>query len=435
MTNGLLGWGRYPRTPQAGREIAWIDDIPRTLKVSKKPTLAYGNGRSYGDSCLAVSREVLHIKTLDRMLGVDWTSGIIRAEAGVTLGDILQLSVPKGWFLPVSPGTKFVTLGGAVANDVHGKNHHRKGTFGRHVCSFALQRSDANLVTCSATENEDLFRATIGGLGLTGIIAWVELQLMPVKSAAVDTVTTRFNDLASFFELSSRFDASHEYGVAWVDCLARGKNLGRGIYIAAEHAGAHTAASPPRHNLRVPFDPPLPIVNGLTTRLFNPLHWRMAPARERSRTMHYDPYFYPLDRIHDWNRLYGRRGFQQFQCVIPDAKAETGIAALLQAVTRSGRASFLTVLKRCGDIPSPGLLSFPVRGISLAIDFPQSAQLETGLLPELDRIVHENDGRLYPAKDAHMTAKHFQAAYPAWRDVERLRDPALMSAFWKRVTA
>jgi FAD/FMN-containing dehydrogenase len=151
--------------------------------------------------------------------------------------------------------------------------------------------------------------------------------------------------------------------------------------------------------------------------------------------MHHDPYFYPLDRIHDWNRLYGRRGFQQFQCVIPDAKAETGIAALLQAVARSGRASFLTVLKRCGDIPSPGLLSFPVRGISLAIDFPQSPQLETGLLPELDRIVHENDGRLYPAKDAHMTAKHFQAAYPAWRDVERLRDPALMSAFWKRVTA
>ena len=193
MTNGLLGWGRYPRTPQAGQDIAWIDEIPRALKERAKPTLAYGNGRSYGDSCLAVSGEALHMKTLDRMISADWTTGIIRAEAGVTLGEILQLCVPRGWFLPVSPGTKFVTLGGAVANDVHGKNHHRKGTFGRHVRAFALQRSDTNQITCSATENAELFRATIGGLGLTGVIAWVELQLMPVKSAAVDTVTTRFN--------------------------------------------------------------------------------------------------------------------------------------------------------------------------------------------------------------------------------------------------
>jgi hypothetical protein len=254
------------------------------------------------------------------------------------------------------------------------------------------------------------------------IIAWVELQLMPVKSAAVDTITVRFNDLASFFDLSSRFDATHEYGVAWVDCLARGRNLGRGIYIAAEHAKAHTTLRTRHDTLCVcPSIRLLPIVNGLTTRLFNPLHWRMAPAREQSRTVHHDPYFYPLDRIHDWNRLYGRRGFQQFQCVIPDATAEPGIAALLQAVARSGRASFLTVLKRCGDIPSPGLLSFPVRGISLAIDFPQSARLETGLLPELDRIVHENDGRLYPAKDAHMTARAFSGRLPR---VARRRAPA-----------
>lgn len=435
MTDGLLGWGRYPRTPQAGREIAWTGDIPRALADCARPTLAYGNGRSYGDSCLAASGEVLHMKSLDRIMSVDWTTGTFRAQAGITLGEILELSVPKGWFLPVSPGTKFVTLGGAVANDVHGKNHHRKGTFGRHVSAFGLMRSDSGSITCSQTQNAELYAATIGGLGLSGIIAWVELQLMPVKSSAVDTVTVRFDNLAAFFELSNRFDANHEYGVAWIDCLARGKSLGRGIYIAANHAADGTSANPPRHTLRVPFDPVLPVVNGLTTRMFNPVHWRMAPAHERSRTVHHDPYFYPLDRIHDWNRLYGRRGFQQFQCVIPDAKAESGIAALLQAVARSGRASFLTVLKRCGDIASPGLLSFPMKGVSLAIDFPQSHQMETGLLPELDRIVHENGGRLYPAKDAHMTAKHFQAAYPAWRAVERLRDPALMSAFWKRVTA
>lgn len=434
MTKGLLGWGRFPRTPQTGRNIAWKDDIPHALAECARPTLAYGNGRSYGDSCLAVSGEVLHMRTLDRIISVDWTTGVFRAEAGITLGEILELSVPKGWFLPVSPGTKFVTLGGAVANDVHGKNHHRQGTFGRHVRAFGLQRSDDGPLTCSQAQNAELFAATIGGLGLTGIIAWVELQLMPVKSAAVDTVTVRFDNLATFFDLSNRFDATHEYGVAWIDCLARGSSMGRGIYIAADHADGHSKLHPPGHTLRIPFDPAFPVVNGLTTRLFNPVHWHMAPRHEHARTVHLDPYFYPLDRIHDWNRLYGHRGFQQFQCVIPDARAESGIASLLQAIARSGRASFLTVLKRCGDAASPGMLSFPMKGVSLAIDFPQSPQLETGLLPELDRIVHENDGRLYPAKDAHMTAKHFQSAYPAWRKVERLRDPVLMSAFWKRVT-
>lgn len=435
MKHGLLGWGRYPQTPQASRRVAWQVEIADAIRSTAHPTLAHGNGRSYGDSCLAASGTVVHMNRLTRVIAADWTSGVLRAEAGITLGEILELSVPKGWFLPVTPGTKFVTLGGAVANDVHGKNHHRAGTFGRHVRAFELHRSDMESRLCSPALNTELFNATIGGLGLTGIMSWIELQLVPINGPSVDTVTVRFGSLEAFFDLAARFDESHDYGVAWVDCLASGRNLGRGIYIAARHASGDGPTHPPSKRFRVPFTPPVPVVNGVTTRLFNPLHWHMAPARETSRTMHFDPYFYPLDGIHEWNRLYGNNGFQQFQCVIPEEQSEAGISSVLKTVARSGLASFLTVLKRCSDIPSPGILSFPMKGVTLAIDFAQSARLANGLLPELDRIVHEHGGRLYPAKDAHMSARDFQSAYPAWKQVETLRDPALNSAFWKRVTA
>lgn len=435
MTKGLLSWGRHPVEPQRARPVHWQDDIGTALARAARPTLGYGNGRAYGDSCLAVSGEVIHMRPADRIIAADWTTGRIRAEAGITLAEITQQSMPRGWFLPVVPGTSLVTLGGAIANDVHGKNHHRRGTFGCHVRAFELVRSDSTPMTCSRDVNSQLFAATIGGLGLTGIIAWAEIQLVPVSSAAVTTVTQRFGRLEDFFALSAQNDSMHEYGVAWIDCMAKGRQRGRGIYIAADHAPAETPARAPTRRLSVPFTPPVSLINTLTTRAFNPLYWHSAPSQERYRTIHHVPYFQPLDGIGNWNRLYGRRGFQQFQCVLPDETAEAGIADLLDAVTRSGLASPLTVLKRCGDIASPGLLSFPMKGTTLAIDFPQSHALETDLFPRLDEIVHRARGRLYPAKDAHMSATHFQAAYPQWRTVEEWRDPALQSRLWQRVTA
>lgn len=435
MTRGLLSWGRYPARPQQSRPVHWRDDIKAALEATSAPTLPFGNGRAYGDSCLAVSGRVIHMRPSDRIIAADWTSGIMRAEAGITLAEILEHAVPRGWFLPVVPGTSLVTLGGAIANDVHGKNHHRRGTFGCHVRAFELVRSDADPLVCTRAANADLFRATIGGLGLTGIISWAEISLVPVSSVAVETETQRFDTLEDFFWLSEKLDSAHEYGVAWIDCLATGRRRGRGIYIAADHAVPPAAATPPAHWLSIPFTPPVSLVNNLTTRVFNPLYWHRASPDPTRQTVHHVPFFQPLDGIGNWNRLYGRQGFQQFQCVVPDETARQSIADLLDTVAGSGLGSPLTVLKRCGDIASPGLLSFPMKGVSLAIDFPQSRRLATDLLPRLDAIVHRAGGRLYPAKDAHMSAGHFQAAYPAWKTLEQFRDPALKSRFWERVSA
>jgi len=434
MTRGLLSWGRYPARPQQTRPVHWRDDIRTALQTTSGPTLPFGNGRAYGDSCLAVSGQVIHMRPADRIIAADWTTGIMRAEAGITLAEILEHAVPRGWFLPVVPGTSHVTLGGAIANDVHGKNHHRRGTFGCHVRAFELVRSDAEPLVCSDKAHGDIFRATIGGLGLTGIISWAEIALMPVASVAVETVTQRFDTLDDFFILAEQRDSAHEYGVAWIDCMATGRQRGRGIYIAADHAAASACATPPAHRFSIPFTPPVSLVNSLTTRIFNPVYWRRASPAGTRETVHHVPFFQPLDGIGNWNRLYGRQGFQQFQCVVPDKTAPGVIANLLDTVASTGLASPLTVLKRCSDIASPGLLSFPMKGVSLAIDFPQSPGLATGLLPRLDAIVHAAGGRLYPAKDAHMSAAHFQAAYPGWKTLEHHRDPALKSRFWERVS-
>lgn len=433
----LLSWGNHPPFPQRARSCHWPADVlPQlaALKEEQGNTLAYGAGRSYGDSCLAASDHVLHMAALDRFLAADWSTGRLTAEAGVTLADILAVAIPRGWFLPVTPGTRFVTLGGAIANDVHGKNHHRRGTFGRHVRRFGLCRSDAGRLTCSPAQEPLLFAATIGGLGLTGVIEWAEIQLMPIRSSRLDVVTQRFGNLDEFFTLSAELDASHEFGVAWIDCVASGRQAGRGVYVAGDFAGDAGLAVEDGRTLTVPVTPPFSLVNSVSLRLFNSLYWHRAPAVRRHSVSGYAPFFYPLDGLLQWNRLYGRRGFQQYQAVLPMAVAHDGVQALLEAIARSGMGSFLAVLKRCGDLSSPGLLSFPRPGITLALDFPQCNALAADLFPRLDAIVREAGGRLYPAKDAHMSGADFRHAYPAWAQLETLRDPALLSRFWQRVT-
>lgn len=438
MSVPVLSWGRYPNSPQQPHPVYWQGEVAAALhKISEcgaDGTLAFGMGRSYGDSCLAASDQVVSIRGMDRMLAADWDSGVITAQAGLTLDSLINIALPRGWFLPVTPGTRFVTLGGAVANDVHGKNHHSYGTFGCHVRRLIMYRSGEGLLACSPNERADLFAATVGGLGLTGIIVSVEFQLRRVVSSQIDQRSIRFGGLDEFFDLSRQYDSHHEYSVAWIDCLAYGKHTGRGHYMVGNHASDGPLAVASASRLVMPFDPPFSLVNALSLRVFNTLYYQRQQAREVRGRVGYAPFFYPLDGLLYWNRMYGKKGFQQYQCVVPRQQGREVIGAVMKEISRSGTGSFLAVLKQCGDITSPGLLSFPLPGVTLALDFPQREPENSRLFGKLDALVHEAGGRLYPAKDAHMTACHFQQGYPAWRQVENLRDPQLLSKFWKRVT-
>ncbi|CAN5250991.1 FAD-binding oxidoreductase [soil metagenome] len=434
----LTSWGRYPYSIQKGHPIYWQSEIPLALADLATRTsqglLAYGCGRSYGDSCLAQSDHVLSMSSMNHLIAADWDTGLIVVEAGLTLAELTAIVLPRGWFLPVTPGTKFVTLGGAVANDVHGKNHHVMGTFGCHVKRLSLYRSGEGNVVCSPAERPELFAATVGGLGLTGVILAVELQLRPVLSNVIEQRTIRFESLNEFFSLSETHNIHHEYTVAWLDCLTRGKQIGRGHFIVANHMQAGQLTAAKNKTISIPFDPPFSVVNPFTLKLFNTLYYHRHLRKETTTRIHFDRFFYPLDGLLQWNRIYGRAGFQQYQCAIPQVESQEIMRAILKEIAVQGTCSFLAVLKQCGSHASPGLLSFPLHGVTLALDFPQQADSNNRLFARLDALVHEAGGRLYPAKDAHMSAIHFKQAYPAWEKIEALRDPHLLSKFWQRVT-
>lgn len=400
-----------------------------------RTVLPFGNGRSYGDSCLNLGGGLIETRALDRFIHFDRDTGVLACEAGVLLADILHLVVPAGWFLPVVPGTCYVTVGGAIANDVHGKNHHQAGSFGRHVRQFELLRSDGTRLACSPTTNADWFAATVGGLGLTGVVTWAELQLRPIQGPHMDVESVRFANLEEFFALSAQFEPSYEYTVAWVDCLARGKRLGRGILQCANHAPGQAAAGlGPEKTLAVPFAPPVSLVNAVSLRIFNTVYYHRQHGRVVRARDYFQTFFFPLDRILRWNRLYGPSGFYQYQCVVPPEVAPRATAELLETISHSGLGSFLAVLKRFGSPASPGMLSFPREGVTLALDFPnRGARLER-LFAALDRIVSSAGGTLYPAKDGRMPGTLFRSGYPRWREFSQYIDPACSSSFWRRVT-
>jgi FAD/FMN-containing dehydrogenase len=434
----MLSWGRYPRHPQTLHPVHWPEDVSRTVAniatLNAGGALAIGCGRSYGDSCLAESDHVVSMHGLDRLLAADWETGLVFVQAGLTLEALIRIALPKGWFLPVTPGTKYVTVGGAVANDVHGKNHHVMGTFGRHVNRLMMYRTHEGTVSCSRLERPVLFSATIGGVGLTGVILAVEIQLHRVSSNEIEQRGIRFGELDEYFHLSQTRDSLHEYTVAWLDCMARGKHAGRGHYIVGDHAENGRLNTASTGLLRIPIDPPFSLINQFTLRAFNSVYYHRQRRKEVTGRVNYDSFFYPLDRVLQWNRIYGRAGFQQYQCVVPHRHGREVIRAVIGEIARSGSGSFLAVLKHCGELTSPGLLSFPIHGVSLALDFPQRDKVNERLFRRLDALVDEAGGRLYPAKDAHMSAMHFKRAYPYWEKVEALRDPQLSSRFWKRVT-
>jgi FAD/FMN-containing dehydrogenase len=396
--------------------------------------LPFGNGRSYGDSCLNVGGALLQTRSLDRFIRFDRDAGVLACEAGVLLADILRLVVPAGWFLPVVPGTCYVTVGGAIANDVHGKNHHLAGTFGRHVRRLELLRSDGARLTCSTAENPDWFAATVGGLGLTGVVTWAELQLRRIAGPRLDVDSIRFANLEEFFALCAESERGSEYTVAWIDCLSRGKHLGRGILQLANHAAEQAPTAPvATRQIAVPSTPPVSLVNGLSLRVFNTLYYHRQWGRQKRTSQYFRSFFFPLDSILRWNRLYGPRGFYQYQCVIPPAAREA-TAGLLETIASSGMGSFLAVLKRLGSVSSPGMLSFPREGVTLALDFPNKGAPVGRLFEALDRIVSEAGGSLYPAKDGRMPGTLFRSGYPRWQEFLHYIDPACSSSFWRRVT-
>ncbi len=396
--------------------------------------LGYGLGRSYGDVCLNEGGTLLDTAQLNSLIEFDPLSGRVHCEAGVTIAELLRVFVPRGWFVPVTPGTKFVTVAGAVANDIHGKNHHRSGTFGSHVESLELLRSSGERLVCSADENRELFCATIGGLGLTGLILSVRLRLKPVAGPWIHAETIPFGCLEEFLDLSRQSDADWEYTVAWVDCVSSGRRAGRGIFLRGNHTNESGASAlldvSPKLNLF--FDAPDFCVNPFTVRLFNEIYYR-AHCRKKPQRVHYDPFFYPLDGIGQWNRLYGRRGFLQYQFVISEGRTPV-MHAIFDRITRSAQGSFLAVLKHFGSRPSPGMMSFPQPGLTLALDFPNRGESILKLLDALDEMVLEAGGRVYPAKDARMPARHFQSFFPQWQAFSKWIDPSFSSSFWRRVS-
>jgi FAD/FMN-containing dehydrogenase len=430
-------WGRYPRVrPERVVPVYWREEMP-DLAAFKQPVLPYAYGRSYGDSCLNEGGVVLDVSNLKRFMHFDQEQGVLRCEAGVSFAEVLALVVPRGWFLPVTPGTKFVSVGGAIANDVHGKNHHKAGTFGCHVTQFALLRSDGQCLICGPEQNSELFRATIGGLGLTGVILWAEFRLKPIANAAIVMDSIRYSSLEEFRAIADASDKDYEYTVAWVDSLAGGKEVGRGIFMRGNHAPAGEDAiseAPKKLGLSVPLDCPAMLLSTTTIKIFNTLYYHMQQRKSVHKVVHYDPFFYPLDAIQHWNRMYGKRGFFQYQCVIPFENGYEIMREIMQRIARSGEGSFLTVFKKFGDSASPGMLSFPRPGLTLALDFANNGKQTLRLFDSLDELVRGSGGVLYPAKDARMPAEDFQSYYPQWREFERYIDPHFSSSFWRRVT-
>jgi FAD/FMN-containing dehydrogenase len=426
-------WGRHPRVShQAVYRVHWTDQLADVMEqAAGSSLLAYGLGRSYGDCCLNEGRSLVDCSRLDRFLDADFDEGWIRCEAGTSLGEILKIVVPRGWFLPVTTGTKFVTVGGAIANDVHGKNHHRAGTFGCHVRKLGLYRSDYGLVTCSPEQNQDMFRATIGGLGLTGLIAWAEIQLKRIRGSSIDVEAVPFDSLDRFLVLTAESDKRFEYTVAWIDCLCVGKMRGiffRGNHTPAPASGFHLGAGP-----KVPFTFPEWVLNRFTAKMFNSAYYWRNRLRIHRSVVHYEPFFYPLDSVRQWNRIYGKQGLLQYQCVIPE-ESSVAFGQLLQLISASSTGSFLAVLKRFGAYASPGMLSFPRPGLTLALDFPMRGEPTLKLLQALDGVVMSNGGALYPAKDARMSRDMFEASFPNWRELCPYIDSKMSSSFWRRVT-
>lgn len=400
----LNSWGNFPRSNSTSLPFANQQEAIALLS-EQASSIAHGNGRSYGDSALAEC--VLHSRKMDNFLAFDKEQGIIKVQAGVLLSEILQIAVPQGWFLLVTPGTKLITVGGALASDVHGKNHHVAGCFSQSVLEFDLLLAKGEIKTVHP--GEDLFYATCGGMGLTGVVLNVTLQLKKIQSQFIQQTTIKTSNLAETFAAFEQYQ-DQPYSVAWIDCLAKGKKLGRSLLMVGDFAKDGDLNYQDQPKKTVPFNFPALTLNKWSVKAFNWLYYHKAAKGISQQKVNIDSFFYPLDAINHWNRIYGKNGFTQYQFILPKAQSLTGLEEILAAIAASGKGSFLAVLKLYGPANN-NWLSFPLEGYSLALDFKIEPSLFS-LLDQLDEIVVRHQGRIYLAKDARVSKAVFEAGYP-----------------------
>ena len=418
----LTGWGRCAGIEARGFFLKSAGLLRDYLKLPQD-YIVYGMGRSYGDS--ALNENILLSRRFNKILHFDEGRGIIVCESGVTLSEIIDIFLPRGWFLPVVPGTKQITVGGAIASDVHGKNHHKVGCFSEFVVAFELMLPSGEIVSCDRQQNQELFYATCGGMGLTGVIIAVTLLLQPIKSAYIRETIIRCQDLD---EILGLFDAKQEatYSVGWIDCLARGRQLGRSVLMLGEHANSGPLRRERSKVMSIPINLPGFLLNKYAIACFNKIYYEIQPSFTEGRLVLLDNFFFPLDKINSWNRMYGRRGFTQYQFVLPKGRSYSGLKSILQKIAATGLGSFLAVIKLFGK-ENNNYLSFPMEGYTVALDFKIQPQLFP-LLDELDRIVVDHGGRLYLAKDVRMPQEIFRKSYPGWEKFSRMREERKMKA-------
>ena len=423
-------WGKLSKDdhtviPLTDRSQA-VDQI-----IQSNPGTPFGMGRSYGDVCLNPNGNLWLTTGLDRFIHLDESSGLLTCEAGVLLRDIQKLVIPRGWILPVTPGTQLITVGGAIANDIHGKNHHIHGAFGDHVRQLTLARTNGETILCGPEQRKEWFSATVGGIGLTGLILSAEIQLRRISGPWLETETIPYANLDDFFQLADDSETDWEHTVSWIDCVSGGG--GRGLFMRGNHSAASSGPIPSGRSKKIPVEPPISLVNGLSLRAFNILYYKLGQWQAGASLSHYEPFFYPLDNILEWNRMYGPKGFFQYQCAIPRDVGQNAIQSLLKEISRSGSGSFLAVIKTFGDREPVGMLSFPRPGVTLALDFPNKGPRTEQLFQRLDAIVSEAGGWIYLAKDARMSKKLFEAGYPALERFLSYRDPGISSAMSRRL--
>lgn len=403
FTQSVTNWGNFPVVEKEVRSEDSVQKIREFVKNNNE-IIARGNGRCYGDA--ALGETIFSTKRLNKFISFDRLNGVIECESGVLLSEILEVTVPQGYFLSITPGTKFITVGGAIASDVHGKNHHAEGCFSESVVEFSLMNEKGEVLKCSREENSDLFWATVGGMGLTGIILSAKLNLKNIESVYIRQESIKAENLDEIFKL---FDESESwtYNVAWIDCLQKGKNIGRSILMRGEHAlRAELPVTLQKEPLRlkkkpmptVPFYFPGFVLNNLTVKIFNWLYFGRQRAKEVKNFVDYESFFYPLDVVNDWNKIYGKDGFIQYQMVIPKEKGKEGMKKILETIAHSGNGSFLAVLKLFGKNNPQAYNSFPFEGYTLALDFKVNSKLKN-LVEKLDNIVEEFGGRIYLTKD------------------------------------
>lgn len=421
----ISSWGRLSADLH---EVVTLDSYRIPLLSSSASGIAYGMGRSYGDVCLNPRGILWNTERLDRFIHFNEITGQLTCQSGVLLRDIQQLFTPRGWILPVTPGTQFVTVGGAIANDVHGKNHHQFGAFGNHVQHIKLMRTDGEMIGC--TPKSDWFSATVGGLGLTGIILEATIQLRRISNPWLIAETIPYTHLNNFFHLAEHSEISWENTVSWFDCTSDM----RGLFMRANFSAY--LPEPPIPNkikttLFVPFTPLISPIHRFLLKPFNALYFYLKSGKKTLE--YYDTFFYPLDTVRHWNRLYGPKGFYQYQSLVPLDTGKEVTKAMLKEIAQFGQGSFLSVLKTFGNIESKGMLSFPKQGVTLALDFPNKGEKTLKLFERLDCIVSEAGGRLYPAKDARMPRSLFESGYPQLNTFLKYRDPGISSAFSRRL--